>query len=252
MTDMPIQREARVVVITGGIRGIGLAVARSLAAPGTTLVLVYRSDDAQAASAQAELEAAGATVAPMRADVADAAALAAGFDRLGLDRVDGLVHCAAIPNRGALLGQDMDEVRRAIEVGGLSLLGLAQLLVPRMSRGGSIVFLSGPAVERVNPLRGAIASGKAVGEVLVRYLAVECAERGITVNAVRPWGVRTALFETPLPDGTVPRLSPTLDGTELQAADVAGVVSFLLSPAASMIRGQTIAVDGGMSLVMPG
>jgi enoyl-[acyl-carrier protein] reductase III len=141
-----------------------------------------------------------------------------------------------------------------MDINARALLFLTQKAVPLMSKngGGSIVSISSPGSHRVLPEYAVVGASKAALEALTRYLAVELAPHNIVVNAVSPGIVATdALkhFDT-MQDkellGEIAEVTPA--GRIVTPEDVAGVVAFLCSPDAAMIRGQTIITDGGFTL----
>ena len=121
--------------------------------------------------------------------------------------------------------------------------------------GGTIVAISSPGSHRVLPDYVAVGASKAALEALTRYLAIELAPKNIIVNAVAPGIVLTDALQhfAALGDPEViPRaVANTPAGRLVQPEDVAEVVAFLCSPAAAMIRGQVIVVDGGYTLIVP-
>jgi enoyl-[acyl-carrier protein] reductase III len=231
-------------LLVGGTKGIGLAVARRLVRPGAQLFLNYHSDDVAAGAARQELTDLGATVHLVKGDISrpDAAMAVVAAVAQATPRLDAVVHSAATPTVGMLHDQDVGAIAHAVEVGGLSFLYIANAAVPLMGAGGSVVFVSGGAVDTVLPGLGALAVAKAAGEAAARYLAIELAAKGINCNIVRSGTIATDLFQAvrkaPIP--------PTLNGRVLETDDVAEAICFLLSPAGSMIRGQTLVVDGGV------
>ena len=131
--------------------------------------------------------------------------------------------------------------------------------VPLMEKrgGGAIVTISSPGAARVLPDYVVVGASKAAIEAITRYLAVELAPRNIVVNAVAPGMVLTdALqhFEMVREDVHLAEKARDITpaGRLVEPQDVAGVVAFLCSPEACMIRGQVIAIDGGASLLAPG
>jgi enoyl-[acyl-carrier protein] reductase III len=140
-----------------------------------------------------------------------------------------------------------------------SLLFAAQRAAPMMEKrgGGAIVAISSPGAGRVLPDYVVVGASKAAIESITRYLAVELSPLNIIVNAISPGMVLTdALqhFEMVRSDVhlTERTISITPAGRLVTPDDITGVVAFLCSPAASMIRGQVIAVDGGATILAPG
>jgi NAD(P)-dependent dehydrogenase (short-subunit alcohol dehydrogenase family) len=242
----------RSVLIAGGTKGIGLAIAERLAQPGMDIFLNYHSDGAAAARAKAAVEARGATAHLVRADIGQRAGAAATVEAVAAvtDRLDVLVHSSAVPNPGMLAEQDLDAIRHALDVGGFALLYLVQSSLKLLRPGSSVLFLSGNSVDLVLPGHGALAAAKAYGECVVRYLAIELAPRGINVNTLRTGPIDTDLLRS-VRTTTAP-LPPTPNGRRLAVEDVAEVAAFLVSPGGSMIRGQAVMIDGGLNTTVRG
>jgi len=241
------------ILITGGTKGIGLAIAAHLAERGEPMVLGYHSDEAAARAAVAWLESQGADVQAVQADVGDpegAATLAAATDGLGHGPLH-IVHAAAAIYPTALLEADLTAFTRAIQTNGLSLLYLVQKALPQLQRGSGVVFISSAGARTSLPNYAALGAGKALAESLIRYLVPELAPRGITINAVAPGLVATTSVarmtgsqeaaDRALERGA--RANPS--GRLTEAKDYAAVVDFLLSPAAGFVQGQVIHANGG-------
>lgn len=239
------------IVVTGGTKGIGLAIAERLARPEEKLVLVYHSDEAAAEAACARLAPSGARVTAVRADVGaidETARIAAAADG---DDLLHIVHSAAMIYPTALLDADLARFTRAVETNGLSLLYLVRAALPRLSRGSSIVFISSAGARTAQPNYAALGVGKALAESLIRYLVAELAPRGVRINAVAPGLVATSsvagmvggeaaaerLFER------AARANPS--GRLTQDSDYSELVAYLLSPAAEFVQGQVMHVNGG-------
>jgi NAD(P)-dependent dehydrogenase (short-subunit alcohol dehydrogenase family) len=240
------------VLVAGGTKGIGLAIATRLAQPGVAMFLNYHADEAAAARAASAVEARGASAHLIRQDIGrrDGAAATIAAVEAVTDRLDVLVHSSAVPNPGMLGDQDLDSVRQALDVGGFALLYLVQPALKLLRAGSTVIFLSGNSVDLVLPGHGALAAAKAYGECLVRYLAIELAPRGINVNTLRTGPIETDLLRSVRTTGAP--LPPTPNGRRLTVDDVAEVAAFLASPAGSMVRGQAVMVDGGLNTTVRG
>jgi enoyl-[acyl-carrier protein] reductase III len=237
------------VFVTGGSRGIGKAIALRFADLGAARVAIgyLRNDKAAEATAE-ELRAKGAEPVLVRGNVSSER-VANEVAELGPLRA--LVHNAATGViRPALETEDKhwDWTHHA---NARALLSLARAAAPQMPVGSSMVAISSLGSTRVMEDYVLVGTSKAALESLVRYLAVELAPRGIRVNAVSGGVVDTeALDHFPMKDKMLEMgLKRTPAGRMLEPEDLADVVAFLCSPEAEMIRGQTIVVDGGFSLL---
>ena len=235
------------VLVTGGSRGIGKAIALRFARLGATRVAIgYLRSDAAAEATAEELRALGAEPILIRGNVTS--------DRVAgevaaLGPLDALIHNAATGViRPALEAEDKhwDWTHSA---NARALLSLARVAVPSMPAGSSIVGVSSLGSSRVLENYALVGTSKAALESLVRYLAIELGPRGIRVNAVSGGVVETgALEHFPNKETMLELGARNAAGRLVSPDDVAGVVTFLCSPEAEMIRGQTIVVDGGWSL----
>ncbi len=239
--------EGSAVLVTGGTRGIGRAIALRLVADGAgRVVLGYLRNDRAAAEAAALVEQAGAEPVLVRGNVADARTV----DELaasGPYRV--VVHNAATGVIRPALETEDKHWDWTLAANARALLALTRATVPTMPQGGSILAVSSLGSQRVLANYVLIGASKAALEAVVRYLAVELAPRGIRVNCVSAGVVATeALDWFPNKDEMLASVRRTPAGRLVEPADVAGAVSFLCSPDAAMICGQTLVVDGGYSL----
>ena len=236
------------VFVTGGSRGIGRAIALRFAELGAGRVAIgyLRSDQAAEATA-AELRALGAEPVLVRGNVSSERVLG---EVAALGPLDVLVHNAATGViRPALETEDKhwDWTHGA---NARALLSLARAAVPQMPEGASIVALSSLGAQRVLDNYTLVGTSKAALEALVRYLAVELAPRGIRVNAVSAGVVETgALEHFPNREAMLELGADNPAGRLVTPEDVAGAVAFLCSDDAAMIRGQTVVIDGGWSLL---
>ena len=239
--------EGSSVLVTGGTRGIGLAIAHRLVRDGASRVVLgyFRNDDA-AAAATKELEAAGAEVVLVRGNIASQKTVdelaAAGPYRV-------VVHNAATGVMRPALEAEDKHWDWTLNANARSLLALARSIAPVMEKGSAIVAISSLGSERVLDNYILVGTSKAALESVMRYLAVELAPRGIRVNAVSAGVVDTeALDFFPNKDEMLATVDRTPAGRIVEANDVAGAVSFLCSDDAAMVCGHTLIVDGGFSL----
>jgi len=172
--------------------------------------------------------------------------------------LDILIHNAASGYNRPVLQQKPRGWEWTMNINARSLLFGAQLAAPLMEKrgGGAIVAISSLGSVRVLPEYAVVGTSKAAVETLVRYLAVELAPQNIVVNAVSPGVVRTealdyfAVFQNDTQNLVQTMEAHTPAGRLCTPADVAEIVAFLCSPAAKMICGQTIVMDGGYSLLV--
>jgi enoyl-[acyl-carrier protein] reductase III len=235
------------VLVTGGSRGIGRAIALRFAREGAARVAIgYMRNDKAAEETADELRAAGAEPVLVRGNVTSSRVLE---EVAALGPLDVLVHNAATGVVREALETEEKHWDWTLGANSRALLALAQAAAPRMPPGSSIVGISSLGSQRVLPNYALIGVSKAALEALVRYLAVELAPRGIRVNAVSAGVVETGALEH-FPNRedmlTAGRTNPA--GRLVEPEDVAAAVSFLCSPGAEMIRGHVLVVDGGFLL----
>ncbi len=235
------------VVVTGGSRGIGRAIALRFAELGAARVAIgYLRSDRAAEETAEELRARGAEAVLVRGNVASEK-VAAEVGSLG--PFDVLVHNAATGVIRPALETEDKHWDWTHSANARALLSLARAVAPSMPRGSSMIAISSLGAGRVLENYSLVGTSKAALEALVRYLAVELGPRGINVNAVSGGVVETdALEHFPNRDAMLAMGAANAAGRIVTPADIAAVVTFLSSPEADMIRGQTIVVDGGYSL----
>jgi enoyl-[acyl-carrier protein] reductase III len=242
--------DGKAVLVTGGTRGIGKAIARRFAELGASrLALGYLRNDRAAEESAREIQMLGADVVLLRGNVGDPEKAATLVAEIG--PLDVLVSNAATGVIRPL--QELTEKHWDWTLGAnaRSLLTLVRLAVPAMPAGGAIVALSSLGSQRVLDDYLVVGVSKAALEALIRYLAVELAPRGIRANAVSAGLVETeALDYFPKREEMLAFYrGRTPAGSLVEPQHIADAVCFLASPEASMIRGQTLVVDGGYSLL---
>jgi enoyl-[acyl-carrier protein] reductase III len=241
--------EGASVFVTGGSRGIGKAIALRFAKLGAARVVIgYLRNDKAAEAAAEELRAAGAEPILVRGNVSSER-VAREVAELG--RLDALIHSAATGVIRPALEIEKKHWDWTLDANAYALLALAKAAAPQMQPGSSIVAVSSLGSIRVLENYVVVGTSKAALESLVRYLAVEFAPRGIRVNAVSAGVVETeALDHFPNKDEMVRKgLERTPAGRLVEPSDVADAVAWLCSPGAAMVRGHTLVVDGGFSLL---
>lgn len=242
------------VLVTGGSSGIGRAIAVHRAASDQDVVINYSSDDAAAEQTAALVAEAGARPWLAKADVStpEGVATVGSIVAETADILRLFVHCAATAVPGGGLDVDPAAFQRAIAINGTSLVPLTQAVFPAMDRGSRIVFVSSRGAYSYVPSYIALGPAKALGEALMRYLAVELAPHGITANTVSAGALDTPAFRGMFGEASDAFLASEAAGNPsgrgLGMADLLGAVDFLAGPAAAMVQGQVLMVDGGISL----
>jgi enoyl-[acyl-carrier protein] reductase III len=238
------------VLVTGGSRGIGRGIALRFAELGAARVAIsYLRNDRAAEETAGEIQALGAEPKLLRGNVGDAAKAAALVEEAG--PLDVLVSGAATGVIRPALELEEKHWDWTLNANARALLTLTRHAAPTMQPGSSVIALTSLGSQRVLDGYVLVGVSKAALEALVRYLAVELAEPDIRVNAVSAGLVETgALAYFPKREEMLryyERRTPA--GRLVEPRDVAEAVCFLASPASSMIRGQTLIVDGGYSLL---
>ena len=254
-----MELEHKTVVITGASRGMGQRLAVRLGRERANVVVNFKNDAASADSTVKEVLAAGGDAIAIQADIADSEAVqnlvAGAVDRFG--SVDVLV-----ANAAASAFKPLSEIhgRHVAKTMGITIDGFLELVragVPHMPSGGRVMAVSGWDSFRVLPGHGLLGAAKAAMETLVKYLAIELGSAGVTTVGVCPGPIDTDSFRIYAGDQwdwyEKNWLAMTPSGHFPTPDEVAEVMAFLCSPRSAAVNGQTIVVDGGLSLAtMPG
>lgn len=239
------EQNERVVVVTGGARGIGDAIIRAFVKEGARAVSIDMGEPEDAIPG----------VRYLSGDVSDRAAMEAVFADIGATegRIDVMINNAGIQRVGLTETFDPEVWRRVVEIHLFGMFNCNALAIPFMKRQGkgSIISMSSTTAFVGTPGRGPYAASKGAIAAWTRSLAVEVAEAGIRVNAVAPGSTLTKLVQQGLDDGSINReamLSEIPMRRFGKVDEIAGVFRFLASDEAAYITGQVIVVDGGWTI----
>jgi glucose 1-dehydrogenase len=244
-----VEFQDKVVVVTGAGSGMGRATALRLAAKGARVVAA----DVNEAGLAEVVRAAEGVVRPEVADVADRAAVDAlvGAAVEAFGRIEGMVANAGVGLGKSFLDTSEEELDAVFDVNLKGVFFCGQAAARAMvaaGGGGRIVNVASTYAEVTAPDRAAYSASKGAVRMLTKAMALDLAPHGITVNAVGPGWIRTGMNPLDDPD-RVRELEETIPlGRIGTPEDVAGVIEFLLSDAASYVTGTTTFVDGGWIL----
>jgi 3-oxoacyl-[acyl-carrier protein] reductase len=241
----------KVAIVTGASRGIGRAIAESLAAAGAAVVVNHRDSAAQAAETVAAIEAGGGRAVVIQADmenIADIQSLVSStIEKFGA--LDILVNNAGVGNRTEMADTTEAEFDWTMSVNARGPMFAIQAAVPRMRDNGRIINISscGTHIAQITGLLAVYQMSKGALEQLARCYMKELGARGITINTVLPGFVETELAsDTPeeYKDALIRRTALRRLGTP---EEIASVVCFLATDSARWITGESIQVSGGLA-----
>jgi 3-oxoacyl-[acyl-carrier protein] reductase len=243
------QNDAKVALVTGASRGIGMAIAERLARDGLKLIINYSENATPAEALVRKLEEAGGHAIAVKADISDSSAVRQMFAtaEAAFGGVDVLVNNAGIMALASIAETDDASFDRHIAVNLKGTFNTLREAAKRLRNGGRIVNFSSSVVGLLMPTYGVYVATKAAVEGLTSVLAKELRGRNITVNAVAPGPTATDLFLKGKAQDVVDRMAkmPPLERLG-QPSDIADVVSFLAGPDAAWVNGQVLRVNGGI------
>jgi 3-oxoacyl-[acyl-carrier protein] reductase len=240
----------KVVLVTGGSRGIGAAMARRFAGAGSRVAIGYRSGNAAAQAVLGEIAAVGAQGLAVAGDIAkpeEASAMVAQVVA-AFGRIDVLVNCAGIGENRPFEAVDPDFFHAIFDTNVLGTVAMIQAALPHLpAPGGRIINFSSGLATRPIPTSSIYAASKAAVAALSHALAKEFGPRGITVNTIAPGVIETDMTTQTIAERGPGIVAMTPLGRIGQVDDIAGIALFLASPDAKWLTGRTILADGGVS-----
>ena len=248
------------VLVTGSGRGIGKAIALHFAELGADVVVNFFRNRKPAEETAAQIREMGRDALVVKANIGELNQIKDLFSEIetNFGGLDIFISNAASGYNRPAMQQKPKGWDWTLNINARAFLFAAQEAVKLMESrgGGQMVAITSAGGDRVLPDYVVVGASKAALNSLVRYLAVELAEKNINVNAVSPGMVETEIiqhFAALQEEGILEKIAEnTPAGRLVLPEDVAQVVAFLCSPAAEMIRGQVITVDGGISLPISG
>ena len=239
----------RAAIVTGSSRGIGAAIAERLARDGFGVVVNYSGEAEPAEQLVAKIATAGGKAIAVKADVADAALVAAMFDAAeqAFGGVDVLVNNAGIMKLAPIAEGDDDLVDQHLAINLKGVINTLRAAATLLADGGRVINLSSSVVGLYQPTYGVYAATKAGVEALTHVFAKEMGTRGITVNAIAPGPVATSLFLDDKDDKAIDAVVKMIPLGRLgEPEDIAAVVSFLAGPDGHWVNGQVLRANGGI------
>ena len=243
---------SKIAIVTGASKGIGRACAMRLARDGMTVIINYSRSDAAANATVEEIKAAGGSAAAYKADVSDPEQVKAMFKDIADEygKIDVLVNNAGIVKDEYLLMLTTETLDKCLDLNIKGYLYCAQQAVLKMfcQKSGVIVNMSSVSAKMALAGQSVYSATKGAVNSMTQTMAKELARYGIRVNAVAPGFVLTEMVDQLPEDKKKEYIKAVPMGRFADVSEVADVVSFLCSDDARYITGQSIVVDGGLSL----
>ena len=249
--------KSKIVLVTGGSRGLGKNMALAIAKKGLDVVLTYNSKKEEAEETVKEIEALGQKAAALQLNVGEAASFEGFFAEVatvlsktfGTDKFDYLVNNAGIGIHASFAETSVADFDTLVDIQFKGPFFLTQLALPLLADGGGIINISSGLARFSSPGYAAYASMKGAMETLTKYQAKELGGRGINVNIVAPGAIETDFGGGMVRDNAQVNsflASQTALGRVGLPDDIGGVVAFLCTEDARWITAQRIEVSGGM------
>ena len=242
----------QVALVTGGSRGIGRAIASTLAEMKARVIVNYVANEAAAEETRAHIETSGGEATTLRFDVADGEATDRAFHSIldAYGRIDILINNAGVARDTLLLRMKEEDWQQVLQTNLTGMYHCSKAAIRPMirQRGGRIINITSVIGLIGNPGQVNYAAAKAGAIGLTKALAREVASRGITVNAVAPGFIETEMTQGLSGETKAELLRHIPLGRWGMPQDVANCVGFLVSARASYITGQVIQVNGGLSM----
>ena len=249
----------KIVLVTGGSRGLGKNMALSLAHKGFDILLTYNSQQEEAQEVAAEIQKTGRKAAALKLDVSDSGSFPGFFDTVsktldfnfGTDKFDFLINNAGVGIHKAFMDTTEADFDLLANIQFKGVFFLTQKALPLLNDGGGIVNISTGLARFSLPGYAAYASMKGAVETLTKYLAKELGERKIRVNVVAPGAIETDFGGGVVRDNANLNAfiaSQTALGRVGLPDDIGGVVAFLCTDEARWVNAQRIEVSGGQFL----
>lgn len=244
------QLKGKVALVTGGSRGIGAAVARRLAAEGVNVALTYVGEEDKARSVVAEIESSGGQAMAIRADNRDVEALEAAVEQVvsSWAGIDILINNAGIFPTGVISDVSLEDIDRTIDINLRGPIIATRAVARHMQEDGRIITIGSNLAQRVPwPGISLYAMSKAALVGLTKGLARDLGPQGINVNIVHPGSTDTDMNPA---TGELADLQRSLMAIPRynDAADVAGLVAWLVGPEGRSVTGAEFTIDGGANV----
>jgi len=246
--EIKMKLKDNVALVTGGSRGIGRAISRSLAKEGAAVVIHYRTQDREAESLKEEIQQWGGIAKTVKADLSDAAGAEHLIEMIDKEfgRLNILVNNAGQPAFGTLDSASLQDFDRVFSINVRGTFAVTKLSLDVLQDCGRIINISSTTSKARIGGYSIYGGSKACIEAFTRMWAIELAPRGITVNSVSPGLTDTELLRENMPDEQLTKIAAGMPmGRIGKPEDIADVVAFLSTEEARWITGQDIIASGG-------